>query len=102
MCRSADRPWKTAGYGLGVMMDIETELGRCFGHSGEGPGSVCAVYHFPDCNPPRTVAAFAAHETRAWSSAPCSRPRISLEHDLVRKPVPTFRDHAHLFVLSER
>jgi D-alanyl-D-alanine carboxypeptidase len=58
-----DRPWKTAGYGLGVMMDIETELGRCFGHSGEGPGSVCAVYHFPDCSPPRTVAAFAADET---------------------------------------
>jgi D-alanyl-D-alanine carboxypeptidase len=58
-----DRPWKTAGYGLGVMMDIETELGRCFGHSGEGPGSVCAVYHFPDCSPPRTVAAFAMNET---------------------------------------
>lgn len=58
-----DRPWKTAGYGLGVMMDIETSLGRCFGHSGEGPGSVCAVYHFPDCKPPRTAAAFAANET---------------------------------------
>jgi D-alanyl-D-alanine carboxypeptidase len=58
-----DRPWKTAGYGLGVMMDIGTELGRCYGHSGEGPGSVCAVYHFPDCEPPRTVAAFAMNAT---------------------------------------
>ncbi len=56
------RPWSTAGYGLGVMMDIATPLGRCAGHSGEGPGSVCAVYHFPDIEPPRTVAAFAAHQ----------------------------------------
>jgi CubicO group peptidase (beta-lactamase class C family) len=59
------RPWSTAGYGLGVMMDIASPLGRCFGHSGEGPGSVCAVYHFPDLEPPRTVAAFAAHQDEA-------------------------------------
>ena len=59
------RPWSTAGYGLGVMMDIATPLGRCFGHSGEGPGSVCAVYHFPDIEPPRTVAAFAANQDEA-------------------------------------
>lgn len=58
----AGRPWNTAGYGLGVMIDIATALGRCFGHSGEGHGSVCAVYHFPDCKPPRTVAAFAPHQ----------------------------------------
>lgn len=37
-----DRPWRTAGYGLGLMMD-----------------SVAAAYHFPDLDPPRTVAAFA-------------------------------------------
>ena len=55
----AGRPWGSAGYGLGVMIDIASPLGRSFGHSGEGPGSVCAVYHFPDCDPPRTVAAFA-------------------------------------------
>lgn len=59
------RPWSTAGYGLGVMIDIATPLGRAFGHSGEGPGSVCAVYHFPDIEPPRTAAAFAAHENEA-------------------------------------
>jgi CubicO group peptidase (beta-lactamase class C family) len=56
------RPWSTAGYGLGVMIDIATPVGRAFGHSGEGPASVCAVYHFPDLEPPRTVAAFAAHQ----------------------------------------
>lgn len=59
------RPWSTAGYGLGVMMDIATPLGRCAGHSGEGPGSVCAVYHFPDLEPPRTAAAFAPHQNEA-------------------------------------
>jgi hypothetical protein len=59
------RPWSTAGYGLGVMMDIATPLGRCFGHSGEGPGSVCAVYHFPDIDPQRTVGAFAPHGDEA-------------------------------------
>ena len=56
------RPWKTAGYGLGVMIDIASPLGRCVGHSGEGHGSVCAAYHFPDGDPPLTVAAFAPHE----------------------------------------
>jgi D-alanyl-D-alanine carboxypeptidase len=56
------RPWKTAGYGLGVMIDVASPLGRCMGHSGEGHGSVCAAYHFPDCKPPLTVAAFAPHE----------------------------------------
>ena len=82
------RPWKTAGYGLGVMMDIETALGRCFGHSGEGHGSVCAVYHFPDCDPPRTVAAFAPHENEG---ARRSRRRLMLRTAA-----------AYLFVLSER
>ena len=66
------------------MMDVETALGRCFGHSGEGHGSVCAVYHFPDCDPPRTVAAFAPHENEgAVESAMLSSRR-------------------YLFVLSER
>jgi len=32
------------------------------GHSGAGPGSVCAVYHFADRPTPCTVAAFAAGE----------------------------------------
>jgi D-alanyl-D-alanine carboxypeptidase len=55
----ADRPWRTAGYGLGLMMDIASPLGLCIGHSGQGPDSVAAAYHFPDVDPPVTVAAFA-------------------------------------------
>lgn len=38
------RPWKTAGYGLGVMQgSIEGGIGLC-GHTGQGPGSTIAVY----------------------------------------------------------
>jgi CubicO group peptidase (beta-lactamase class C family) len=54
-----DRPWRTAGYGLGLMMDIASPLGLCIGHSGQGPDSVAAAYHFPDLDVPLTVAAFA-------------------------------------------
>jgi D-alanyl-D-alanine carboxypeptidase len=54
-----DRPWRTAGYGLGLMMDIASPHGLCIGHSGQGPDSVAAAYHFPDLDPPRTAAAFA-------------------------------------------
>jgi CubicO group peptidase (beta-lactamase class C family) len=54
-----DRPWRTAGYGLGLMMDIASPHGFCIGHSGQGPDSVAAVYHFPELDPPPTVAAFA-------------------------------------------
>ena len=53
------RPWRTAGYGLGVMIDIASPHGLCIGHSGQGPASVSAAYHFPDLSPPLTVAAFA-------------------------------------------
>jgi hypothetical protein len=54
-----ERPWKTAGYGLGLMMDIESPHGLCIGHSGQGPDSVAAAYHFLDLDPPPTVAAFS-------------------------------------------
>ena len=40
-----DRPWARAAYGLGVMNGDYVDLGNCIGHSGNGPGSVCAVYH---------------------------------------------------------
>ena len=53
------RPWRTAGYGLGVMIDIASPHGLCIGHSGQGPASVSAAYYFPDLSPPLTVAAFA-------------------------------------------
>ena len=55
----ADRPWRTQGYGLGVMMGQVANAGLAIGHSGCGPGSVCAVYHFPELDFPCTTAAFA-------------------------------------------
>ncbi|HZE35718.1 MAG TPA: serine hydrolase domain-containing protein [Candidatus Eisenbacteria bacterium] len=59
------RPWRTAGYGLGLMVDVASPRGRCLGHTGQGPGSVAAAYHFPDLDPPRTTAAFAPVEDQA-------------------------------------
>lgn len=55
----AGRPWHTTAYGLGLMVDVASPRGRCLGHSGAGPGSTAAAYHFPDLDPPRTAAAFA-------------------------------------------
>ena len=52
------RPWETTGHGLGLIIGLAS-AGIAMGHSGAGPGSVSAVYHF--CDQPRacTVAAFA-------------------------------------------
>jgi D-alanyl-D-alanine carboxypeptidase len=55
----AGRPWRTAGYGLGLMIDTASPHGLCLGHTGQGPASVSAAYHFPELTPPLTVAAFA-------------------------------------------
>jgi CubicO group peptidase (beta-lactamase class C family) len=44
----ADRPWRLAAYGLGVMTGIATNGLRVIGHTGGGPGSGIAVYHFPE------------------------------------------------------
>jgi hypothetical protein len=41
------------------MMDVASPHGLCIGHSGQGPDSVAAAYHFPELRPPLTVAAFA-------------------------------------------
>jgi D-alanyl-D-alanine carboxypeptidase len=60
------RPWRTAGYGLGLMIDIASPHGACLGHTGQGPDSVAAAYHFPDLDPPRTVAAFAPCGDQAY------------------------------------
>lgn len=54
------RPWETIGYGLGLMIGRMASAGIAMGHSGAGPGSVSAVYHFRDRPRARTVAAFAA------------------------------------------
>jgi D-alanyl-D-alanine carboxypeptidase len=53
------RPWETTGYGLGLMIGRMASAGIAMGHSGAGPGSVSAVYHFHDRSSPCTVAAFA-------------------------------------------
>lgn len=54
------RPWRTTGYGLGLMIGDMATAGTAIGHTGGGPGSVAAVYHF--AARARTVAAFAAGE----------------------------------------
>lgn len=58
----AGRPWRTAGYGLGLMVDVASPRGRCGGHTGQGPGSTAAAYRFADVDPPCTAAAFASVE----------------------------------------
>ncbi|MCA0386622.1 MAG: beta-lactamase family protein [Firmicutes bacterium] len=39
-----NRPWKEPGYAMGLMTD---ESRGVFGHTGMGPDSVIAVYHYP-------------------------------------------------------
>jgi CubicO group peptidase (beta-lactamase class C family) len=52
------RPWQAPGYGLGLM--IETTAPPSFmGHTGQGPSSTGAVYHFPARKTAVTAAAFA-------------------------------------------
>lgn len=53
------RPWTRHGYALGLMAGRCGPVGRAVGHTGAGPFSVCAVYHFPDRPSPVTVACFA-------------------------------------------
>lgn len=67
------RPWETAGYGLGLMIGAMAGAGIAFGHSGNGPGSVAAVYHFTDAVPPCTVAVFGPGNDEA-----------TVEHEAVR------------------
>jgi len=71
------RPWTECGYGLGVMAGKMGEAGTAIGHSGAGPFSANAVYHFPDRSTPVTVAVFidGTAEARAEHEA-C---RIALE-----------------------
>lgn len=59
-------PFVCAGYGLGVMIDLESPFGRVFGHSGGGPGYATAAYHFPDVAGRRlTVAVLANRDGNA-------------------------------------
>jgi len=56
--RLPGRPWTRCGYALGLMSGTMDGPGRAWGHSGGGPFSVTAVYHFPDLADPVTVACF--------------------------------------------
>ncbi len=60
--RVPGRPWSAHGYALGLMSGEMDGVGRVIGHSGGGPGSVNAVYHFPDLPVPTTVASFTHGE----------------------------------------
>ena len=66
-CLTEDRPWKSAGYGLGLMIGRTARAGYAIGHSGAGPGSVAAVYHFTELDPPCTVSVFAPADTEGES-----------------------------------
>jgi CubicO group peptidase (beta-lactamase class C family) len=52
------RPWRSCGYGLGLMGGNIANAGLAVGHSGAGPFSVSALYHFPDLPEPVTACAF--------------------------------------------
>ena len=52
------RPWQAPGYGLGLMIDT-TAPPSFMGHTGQGPSSTGAVYHFPGRKTGVTAADFA-------------------------------------------
>jgi CubicO group peptidase (beta-lactamase class C family) len=52
------RPWQAPGYGLGLMIETTTPP-RFMGHTGQGPSSTGAVYHFPARVGTVTASAFA-------------------------------------------
>ncbi|HEY0748119.1 MAG TPA: serine hydrolase domain-containing protein [Steroidobacteraceae bacterium] len=54
----------TAAYGLGLMIDLRSPWGACYGHTGEGPGSTTATYRFEASTVARTVSVFAAMDDR--------------------------------------
>ncbi len=53
------RPWRMAGYGLGLMIGVGETGATYVGHTGGGPGSTSAIYQR---GPHRTAAAFADFE----------------------------------------
>jgi CubicO group peptidase (beta-lactamase class C family) len=52
------RPWQAPGYGLGLMIESTTPP-RFMGHTGGGPSSTAAVYHFPAAGAVVTASAFS-------------------------------------------
>jgi CubicO group peptidase (beta-lactamase class C family) len=72
------RPWTKHGYALGLMSGTVGNVGRAIGHSGGGPFSVCAVYHFPDVADPITVASFT--DGTAEGVAEFAAARLAVDH----------------------
>ncbi len=66
--------------GLGLMYGSMGASGRAAGHSGAGPSSVNAVYHFPDVDIPITVASFT--NRRDEGLAEFEAARLALANDL--------------------
>jgi CubicO group peptidase (beta-lactamase class C family) len=58
-----DRPWTQRSYALGLMTGTMVDAGRAWGHTGAGPHSANAVYHFPDLDRPVTAATFSNAES---------------------------------------
>ena len=54
------RHWVEPSCGLGLMIDTASPHGFMCGHTGGGPGSGCAIYHFPDLSHHPTIAVFAS------------------------------------------
>lgn len=65
------RPWQAPGYGLGLMIETTTPP-RFMGHTGGGPSSAAAVYHFAARGAVVTASAFS----------PCDDPGL-VEHRVV-------------------
>jgi D-alanyl-D-alanine carboxypeptidase len=78
------RPWDITGYGLGLMLGHAQRVGQAIGHSGAGPGSSAAVYHFPD-HIPQTVAVFTQVEDQGpaeFEAARLADPTANLPQSL--------------------
>lgn len=61
-----DRPWIEPGYALGLMRGRVIGNMIIEGHTGEGPGSVIAIYHIPDIANGLTVATFHTQSDPAF------------------------------------
>jgi len=60
-----DRPWQVPGYALGLMVNKEDNERYCLGHTGAGPGSVLAIYHFPSTSKALTVGCVMAADDQS-------------------------------------